>query len=187
MKASPSKHFSGFAAKSLKARLYKGFSDFNHYFPTGLVIAAIPVLLIPVLIVILLLGIAPVPVFISWSFRSKKEHHKSTKIILKIDRYSVMIWEQFQLQPSQYRERRLAQIPRSAIQKLRLVYKKGMSARYHVCISGKSGGAGAEKNLLVGNRSFWLSQQEAEWIAYELSVWLNLPITEVEVRHGSAD
>ncbi len=151
------------------------------------VIAAIPVLLIPVLIVILLLGIAPLPVFISWSFRSKKEHHKSTKIILKIDRYSAMIWEQFQLQSSQYRERRLAQISRSAIQKLRLVYKKGMSARYHVCISGKSGGAGAEKNLLVGNQSFWLSQQEAEWIAYELSVWLNLPITEVEVRHGSAD
>jgi hypothetical protein len=151
------------------------------------VTAAIPELLIPILIVTLLSSIAPMVGFIYWSLRSKKNRHKSAKTILKIDQYSVFIWEQFQIEPFQYRERRLAQIPRSAIQKLKLVYKKGKKASYHVCISGKSTGTGSEKNLLVGNRSFWLSQQEAEWIACELSVWLNLPITEVEVRHGSTD
>ncbi len=149
------------------------------------VTAAIPELLIPILIIILLSSIAPMLGFIYWSFRSKKNRHESVKTILKIDRYSVVIWEQFQMKPFQYRERRLAKIPRSAIQKLKLVYKKGVSASYHVCISGKSADTSFEKNLFVGNRSFWLSQQEAEWIAYELSVWLNLPITEVEVRYGS--
>lgn len=38
----------------------------------------------------------------------------------------------------------------------------------------------SKDDSLIGNRPFWLSRQEAEWLAHKLSIWLNLPVTEVE-------
>jgi hypothetical protein len=46
-----------------------------------------------------------------------------------------------------------------------------------VRVSGNS----STEPFLVGNQSHWLSKQEAEWLASELSLWLELPVTEVEV------
>jgi hypothetical protein len=42
LKAFPGKHFSDFDEKSLKARRYKRFSDFDGYFPTGLISIELP-------------------------------------------------------------------------------------------------------------------------------------------------
>jgi len=138
-------------------------------------------LVILLVILILLSGFTPIFGAIYWFFRTRKRH-QSTQVWFQIDQSDVYLWEQY---PSQRLQRRLDKIPRSAIQKLKLVYKKGQKTGYHVGISARSVGHASEKMILVGNRSFWLSQAEAEWLAAELSIWLKLPITEVEVVKGN--
>jgi serine/threonine protein kinase len=105
------------------------------------------------------------------------------RIVLRIDRQEISLWKY-----SQAEQWCLNKMSRSTIQKLRLVYTKSNErTSYHVGISTtRDRGNALENSFLVGNRSFWLSQKEAEWLAYELSNWLKLPVTEVEVINNSA-
>ncbi|PSN16843.1 serine/threonine protein kinase [filamentous cyanobacterium CCT1] len=71
----------------------------------------------------------------------------------------------------------LRKVPRSSIQGVQIVARYRFDTGYHVDLKVK----GHLTNLVVGNVQFWLSRQEAFWLAYELSTWLKLPVTEVEV------
>ncbi|MCU0537441.1 MAG: hypothetical protein MUD14_26430, partial [Hydrococcus sp. Prado102] len=104
------------------------------------------------------------------------------RIVLRIDRQEISLWKY-----SQAEQWCLNKMPRSTIQKLRLIYTKpNGTTSYHVGIATRDRSNALENSFLVGNRSFWLSQKEAEWLAYELSSWLKLPVTEVEVINNGA-
>lgn len=103
----------------------------------------------------------------------------STKIILQIDRHNISLWKQSQLEQREC----LDKIDRNKIHKLQLAYKAEENNSYHIRICTRYSNNTRKDSLLVGNRTFWLSQIEAEWLAYELSTWLKLPVTEIEHRN----
>lgn len=131
--------------------------------------------------VVIFLGIIPC---IFWHVGFSSNLRTITnKIVLRIDRYEVSIWRQSQ-SPEWLC---IKKMNRSMIRKLKLVYKIGSKyQKYcHVQISPEDDGSTPNDNFIVGNRKFWLTRREAEWLAYELSNWLQLPVTEVEVVESS--
>jgi serine/threonine protein kinase len=110
-----------------------------------------------------------------WKIQDWMIHSPETsRIVLRIDRQDISLWH---LSRSQ-QWRCLKNTSRSSIHKLELVYKQ---QKYHVQVRTGYSKYNLTDSFLVGNRSSWLSQREAEWLAHELSIWLNLPVTEVEV------
>lgn len=108
---------------------------------------------------------------------------RTTRIILQIDQQDISLWEK----PRSGQLRCLKKTARSAIYKLQLVYTKSSSSQScHVKVCTAATSSRQTEEFLIGNRSFWLPRREAEWLAHELSNWLKLPVTEVEVvNHGA--
>jgi serine/threonine protein kinase len=108
---------------------------------------------------------------------------QTTRIILRIDQQDISLWkESLSRQPRCFKK-----IARSAIQKLQLVYRREAGGQsYHIKICTADSSCIRKDGFLIGNRLFWLSRREAEWLAHELSVWLKLPVTEVEVVDNGA-
>ncbi len=131
-------------------------------------------------IVALVLGTVPI---ILWKRGDQLNHRsRTTRIVLRIDRQEISLWEQSQ----SGQQRCIKKTARSAIHKLQLFYKEkeGHSCHIKVCTAYSSDNR--EDGFLIGNRSFWLSRREAEWLADELGIWLGLPVKEVEVIDNSA-
>jgi serine/threonine protein kinase len=108
-----------------------------------------------------------------------KRHYPTTRIVLRIDRQDISLWKLSQSQ----QWRCLKKTSRSSIHKLELVYKQ---QKYHVQVRTADSRHNLTDSFLVGNRSSWLSQREAEWLAHELGIWLKLPVKEVEVVDSGA-
>lgn len=127
---------------------------------------------------LLLLGAVPV---VWWKICNLLDKHRqATRIVLQIDQHDISLYEQFQSK----QRRCLKKMALSQIHKLQLVYQNRQGC--HVKISARDPSNTLKDSFfLVGNRSFWLSQKEAEWLAYELSIYLKLPVTEVEVIENS--
>jgi hypothetical protein len=110
------------------------------------------------------------------------ENKATKKIVLSIDRYKIALWQQSQ----SWQWHCIKKMNRSMIRKLKLMYKETSYQQYcHVLICSDNSGI-TEDNFIVGNRKFWLSRKEAEWLASELSDWLQMPVTEVEVVETAA-
>jgi|GEM_PF-239020 serine/threonine protein kinase len=78
----------------------------------------------------------------------------------------------------------LQKVPLSSIQSIQVVHFSSYKNyfNYHVQLKvGKFNFSPGYTDIVVGNRRFWLSRQEAFWLASELSNWLKLPVTEMEV------
>lgn len=134
-------------------------------------------------VVALLLSTLPV---VWWGIGNRlNKDQQTTRIVLRIDQQDISLWEQ-----SQSEQRRcFKKTARSTIHKLQFVYKKidKNQLSCHIKISARDPSNGLKNSVfLVGNRSFWLPQREAEWLAHELGIWLKLPVTEVEVIENSA-
>jgi hypothetical protein len=101
------------------------------------------------------------------------------KILLRVDQDTVSLWRKSQS------AHRLNQAPRHLLRSVQLVYLSNAKkpCRYHVQLraDAESSSIHSKNNFKIGNRTFWLSWQEAHWLAYELSSWLELPVSTVEV------
>lgn len=119
-----------------------------------------------------------------WGIGNRLNNRRqSTNIVLRIDRHDISLWEQFQSE----QWRCLNKKARKTIHKLQLVYKIDKNGQsYHIKVSTRYSSNTLEDCFVIGNRSFWLSRIEAEWLAHELSIWLKLPVTEVQVVENSA-
>lgn len=98
------------------------------------------------------------------------QYRKDNKIILRIDQNTACLYRNSQPEKS------LSQIYIRTIQKIEVVYHSPPSyncADYHIVLKTSLG-----DQLLVGNRTHWLSKHEAYWIACELSNCLKVPVTE---------
>ncbi|MBD2578143.1 serine/threonine-protein kinase [Oscillatoria sp. FACHB-1406] len=105
--------------------------------------------------------------------QDRKSSIESSYIVLKIDKNEIFLWRQFQ-----DKEREsicLKQAFSANIRKVQLVHKDNF---YHIKLVTSYSN---KDDFLVGNRTFWLSQGEAEWLANELGIWLEMPVTEVQV------
>lgn len=107
---------------------------------------------------------------ILWGSRNLSKLSQPSKVVLRIDQQTISLWEQSDLA----KERCLKQATRKSIKELKLVHSGN---RFHILISTDS----VTKDFLVGNRSYWLSETEAHWLAHELSSLLELPVRHVEV------
>jgi serine/threonine protein kinase len=110
------------------------------------------------------------------------------KIVVRVEQNWISIWRQAN------RQKCLSQVRINAVYAVQIAYKSQNSHKpnqyylparnnYHVQLKmaeplpkRRSG-----HRFLVGNRQFWLSRQEAYWLASELSSYLNVPMTELEV------
>ncbi|NJL47868.1 MAG: serine/threonine protein kinase [Leptolyngbyaceae cyanobacterium SM2_5_2] len=82
----------------------------------------------------------------------------------------------------------LRKVPIDLIQSIQIVHHSSavIHYRYHVKLKiNRSNFNPGYADILVGNRTCWLSRQEAFWLSSELSNWLKLPVTEMEVVVGS--
>lgn len=110
------------------------------------------------------------------------------KIIIRVERNWVAIWRQAKSQKF------LRRVHVNAVYGVQVAYKVRSSGKpyqyyppaqnsYHVQL--KVAESLPERRsvyrFLVGNRQFWLSRKEAYWLASELSSYLNVPVTELEV------
>ncbi|MFB8792356.1 MAG: hypothetical protein U7123_26785 [Potamolinea sp.] len=95
--------------------------------------------------------------------------------MLRIDQQTISLWEQSDLP----KERCLKQATRKSIKELKLVHRQGKCYILLSCINQFDD---STEEFIVGNKAFCLSLDEAEWLAFELSIWLKLPIREVEVQ-----
>jgi hypothetical protein len=107
---------------------------------------------------------------ILWIYRNQIKYSASHKVVLRIDQQTISLWEQSNLP----KERCLKQATRKSIKELKLVHSGNL---FHILISTDS----VAKDFFVGNRSYWLSETEAPWLAHELSSLLELPVRDVEV------
>jgi hypothetical protein len=134
----------------------------------------------------LILGSLPVLI---WQIRRLLDGSpKDKKIIIRVERNWVVIWRQAK------NKKFLRRVHVNAVYGVQVAYKVRNSPKpyqyyppaqnsYHVQL--KVAESLPERRsvyrFLVGNRQFWLSQQEAYWLASELSSYLNVPMTELEV------
>ncbi|MBF2000519.1 MAG: serine/threonine protein kinase [Synechococcales cyanobacterium M58_A2018_015] len=125
----------------------------------------------------LILGALPIA-----AWRIKKffdRDHQPDKILLWVDQDTVSLWRKSQS------AHRLNQVSRRLLRSVQLVYLSNAKkpCRYHVQLraDAESSSIHSKNNFKIGNRTFWLSWQEAHWLAYELSSWLELPVSTVEV------
>lgn len=132
-------------------------------------VSTVPVLTHP--ISAMLLGIFCLVLWMSGDGMNR--NYSTARIVLRIDRQDISLWK---LSRSQ-QWRCLKKTSRSSIHKLQLVYKQQKS---HVQVRTGDSRHNLTDSFLIGNRSFWLSQRESEWLAHELGIWLKLPVTEVE-------
>jgi len=133
----------------------------------------------------ILLGILPL---VLWKiFRRLGEWIRSGEILVVIDRQNVSLVRQT---GHEHRSRQcLRRVPVSLIRSVQIVRRttslnSSLSDyhNYHVQLKvSRTKFSPGHVDILVGNRRFWLSRQEAFWLASELSNWLGLPVTEVEV------
>jgi len=125
----------------------------------------------------LLLGIVPAT-YLGKSM-SSNQTERTTRIILQIDQREMTLWQHAH---QSGKRRCLKQADRSRIHKLELVSQCGKERRRcHIKLCTGCPSNNYEDGFLVGNQSFWLSRTEADWLAFELSEWLKLPITEVKI------
>ena len=140
--------------------------------------------------------IGAVPVII-WLLGSSRENRAPiADILLRIDRcdassfrksqsfYNVSLWRKSQTD-------KLVCLDKAdcrQVQKLQLFYKAASDGKQscHVRITTDASTRASKGYFLIGNRTFWLSRPEAVWLAGELSAWLKLPISEVEVVESAA-
>ena len=109
-----------------------------------------------------------------WGCKALDNHlRRNNKIVLRIDQHEVSLWEQFQ---SSQQQQCLKTTSRSRVYALQLIYNE--QQEYHIEICTRNSGKAFKEGFLVGNRSYWLSSTEAEWLARELSTWLKLPLHE---------
>lgn len=132
----------------------------------------------------LALGAVP-PILWQLSRHSLRANQAKARIALHIDANTVSLWKQTDI------EQRLNEAPLKNIQGIQVCHlNKDQKIRgYHVqlkIVESAVRDRGAEEFIIVGNRKFWQSKREAFWLAYELSVWLKLPVTELEVVENSA-
>ncbi|MEO0539006.1 MAG: serine/threonine-protein kinase [Cyanobacteria bacterium P01_A01_bin.123] len=125
----------------------------------------------------IILGSVPVVAWMICAYINRRR--ENTEVVLRIDQQNISLYEQPEIGQKQC----FNQAERGSIYKLQLVYKvhKKYGQSCHVKIHTGDPTQVSGDYFLIGNRTFWLSRREAEWLANELSVWLKLPVTEVEV------
>jgi serine/threonine protein kinase len=135
-----------------------------------------------------LLGILPVSI---WQIRRLLDGSpKYQNIITRVEQNWISIWRQAKS------EKILRRVHVDDVYGVQIAYKIRSSEtsdqyaqkNYHVQL--KVADSLPEKTsgcrFLVGNREFWLSRKEAYWLASELSSYLNVPVTELEmIEHPS--
>lgn len=130
----------------------------------------------------LAVGAAPI---ILWQLgRLLNRRGEPERVLLRINSQTISLWKKSNP------ENCLNQVSTASICRLQVVYKstsKGTSG-YHVQLATTQNPSSYRSGdkVLVGNRQFWLSQQEAYWLAYELSTWLKLPVAELEVIENTS-
>jgi serine/threonine protein kinase len=118
-----------------------------------------------------------VNVILWWNSQDLRIHSpRPSRIVLRIDPDDISLWKLSRSQQWHC----LNKTDRSSIYKLQLVYKR---QHYHVKVCTRYS---HKDSFLIGNRSYWLSRIEAEWLAHELGIWLKLPVTEVQVVESSS-
>lgn len=123
------------------------------------------------------LGYSNFVVWMAYYFIERSpEHH----IILVIDRHHASLWRSV----PNGKNNLLEVLSIEKIKEIKLFYRiyDDQPEACHVKISTGKRNLSSEEFILVGNKTFWLSRAEAEWLAYELKLWLNLPVTETEVE-----
>lgn len=134
----------------------------------------------------LLLGSLPILI---WQFRRLLGgSSKDKKIIIRVERNWISIWRQTKS------KKFLRQVHINAVYGVQIAYKIQASQKsdqyyppaqnsYHVQLKVAESlpERASGYRFLVGNRQFWLSRQEAYWLASELSTYLKVPVTELEV------
>ncbi|MGB3534229.1 MAG: hypothetical protein WBA13_12010 [Microcoleaceae cyanobacterium] len=99
------------------------------------------------------------------------KNQQEDRIILRLDQNMACVYRSYN--PENY----FNQINTKNIQNIKVVYYRSpRQYDYHVVLK-----TGSRHQLLVGNRTHWLSKREAYWLAEELSQWLKVPVTEKEV------
>lgn len=103
----------------------------------------------------------------------------SKRILLRVNSRTVSLWEKSNLEVC------LNQVPTTSILRIQVIYKSALTeaSSYHVRLAMSLNPSiyRPEDKILVGNRQFWLSQQEAYWLADELGTCLGVPVTELEI------
>jgi len=111
-----------------------------------------------------------------WKTKLEQPNRGASSTVLRIQDDVVSLWD------TAYLKKYVAQAARQDITRIRIVYKPNQADKYHVQLEATH--VNTKKfsdHLLVGDRKFWLSQQEAHWLAYELSYRLRLPVCELAV------
>lgn len=147
-----------------------------YFFICIIILSSIPSLILGLVLIVVIPAFWS-PIGAAIKHRAKMRPQTLTRVLLRIDQNNISLWEQ-----SYSEEHCLYSMPRSTIYKLQMVHKSSKKRMHcHIKITAKYPDKTLEESFLVGNQTFWLSRQEAEWLAYELSIWLKLPVKEVEV------
>jgi len=118
-----------------------------------------------------------------WIGDSRVYPNNLRKIVFKADKKRVSSWR------INRNKKLLSHADIKLVNSVQIVYFAGSSHhsnRYHVQLKIAEDPAIHAWYIVVGNRKFWLPRPEAYWLAYELSTWLKVPVTELEVIETSS-
>ena len=120
---------------------------------------------------------------ITWKIGAHINQHNQGKILLQVDQQTIALWRHH---PSG-KQQCIKTTDRSQMRQVRLVYTHGTTGqKCHIEVAnGHYNAREATSRFLIGHRSFWLSRGETEWLAQELSMWMKLPVREVEIRSSN--
>lgn len=133
------------------------FSLFLAYLPQSLLVLGVGLLMIP---------------FVGVYFYHKQLTQRLKTVEVIVNSRNVCLWEKHN-----HKAKRIRQLETSSLCQIQIAFLTiaSLEPKYQVKLMSP------DHEILVGNRSFWLSKDEAYWIASELKSCLKVPVTELEV------